>query len=558
MSPTAGKRKRRTIIDILRTMSNKRRAPETALDTETLAPGQPAQHPQAATPRARDPKPANEQTRRTDENTTQTPTHTTHRYLHVVTHNVRGLATSLANVLCNAQTWDADVLVLTETKTNNRTTWLKDVLRKEPKQYRLYCSSKAVSGTMATRSAGVAIAITGKYSRSTGHVTHTQMKAPLQGYVCHCTIATPQSTPLHIIGVYCPEDTQTRTAIYAYCKTILKQTNDAGDHLLVAGDFNAVLSTEDRSTGSLDPADRMHITFASDSKMAPVGKGTPTRPHSYQQIRHGQPTHSSRIDDILLCPTLQRAVKEGAKEHLDAYETVSIPGGHFDHLPVHVRIPANAIRFWDPAIPTPQTPPGNDDGSSRWRDVILPIPAAVLRATEAQIEASLTSDICTLQAYLHAAVEDTETALADHTADPEATRADDLMDTLRSTESVQRIDIEAAAAMLQTTLNKSMDILLSLCLKKPPTTGKIHPRRTVSKAIRHLHKVHVQLKTELQSELQKQNKPPAPSAGQMDVDRQAPAAAGDTQIKRRATRHHHTTSPTHSRDSTTDATTHKP
>ena len=162
------------------------------------------------------------------------------------------------------------------------------------------------------------------------------------------------------------------------------------------------------------------MKFASDNNMAPVGKGTSTRPYSYQQECNGQIAHSSRIDDILLCPTLQKAINEGAKEHLEAYETVSIPGGHFDHRPIHVRIPTNAIHLWDPTTAEPPQTPSDDAGPARWRDVVLPIPAAVLRTAQAQIEATLTCDMCALQSYIREAVGDIESALANHNAHPEA------------------------------------------------------------------------------------------------------------------------------------------
>jgi len=434
---------------------------------------------------------------------------TDHRYLHIVTHNVRGLATNFLSTLCNVRTWVADIIVLTETKTGNRTGWMKDALRKEPQGYRLYCSSKPRSSGKERCSAGVAIAIGARYTRA-GQVMHIPPPPLLHGHLCHCKISTSASTPLHVLGIYCPEDTLARTTIYVHCQTVLKQAKSNGEHVVLAGDFNAVLNPDDRSTGLLDTADRLHLKFITDNKLIPVPENCSPRHPSFKQWVKECCAHQSRIDDILMCPALHASAKAetpATGNAPEAYCSVSVVGGNFDHNPVHARLPADAIRLWDAKKPaTPKNPDG-DGARTKWKNVILPVPNTTIRAAQSKMDASLTSDILSLQEYLRPAVHEIEVGLAKHTEDPTDMTATRLMTLLRDHDSITAVNVEIAAAMLQTTLDKGLDILLDMCPQKPPCTGKIHTKRTVSRGLKKLHTEHTRLKHDYEKELRMQAAP---------------------------------------------------
>ncbi len=84
-------------------------------------------------------------------------------------------------------------------------------------------------------------------------------------------------------------------------------------------------------------------------------------------------THSSQIDDVLLCPTLHTNVNAAADGgETQAYCSVSIAGGNFDHKPVHTRLPIGAIRLWDAKKPTAHTTQDGCNAHSKWNVVTLP------------------------------------------------------------------------------------------------------------------------------------------------------------------------------------------
>ncbi|PNH01492.1 hypothetical protein TSOC_012612 [Tetrabaena socialis] len=114
--------------------------------------------------------------------------------------------------------WRADIIILTETRLNNRVHWLMHSIRTQLQGYKAYNSSKPVPPDGRARSAGVMICVS-------------------------------ESIPMHVVGIYAPEDHETRKRIYSYAAHAIKSAETAGQHLVIGGDFNAVLRPEDRSTG---------------------------------------------------------------------------------------------------------------------------------------------------------------------------------------------------------------------------------------------------------------------------------------------------------------------
>ncbi|PNH11370.1 hypothetical protein TSOC_001779 [Tetrabaena socialis] len=114
--------------------------------------------------------------------------------------------------------WRADIIILTETRLNNRVHWLMHSIRTQLQGYKAYNSSKPVPQDGRACSAGVMICVS-------------------------------ESIPMHVVGIYAPEDHETRKRIYSYAAHAIKSAETAGQHLVIGGDFNAVLRPEDRSTG---------------------------------------------------------------------------------------------------------------------------------------------------------------------------------------------------------------------------------------------------------------------------------------------------------------------
>jgi ribonuclease HI len=148
------------------------------------------------------------------------------------------------------------------------------------------------------------------------------------------------------------------------------------------------------------------------------------------------------------------------------------------------------------------------------------------------MDAALTSDIARLQDYLRPAVQEIEVGLVNHAADPNSNTATKLISTLRAHAYVKEINVEIAAAMLQTTLDKALGILIDLCPKKPPKTGNIHPKRTVTRAVQKLHREHVQLKQKYEAELRK-DAPMEPQTAEQADTAERPDAL-DTRITHNA------------------------
>ena len=150
----------------------------------------------------------------------------------------------------------------------------------------------------------------------------------LNGYICHTCIPTEDGTPLHLIGVYAPEKQETRNKIFEYLKDQATQCAQEG-HLLIGGDWNAVLHTDDRNTKTLDTADRAFQTFCLDNDLTPLHNSLP-RQHTYTQTIRSLEAHRSRIDDVITNKfTRDKLALSGNPDSIQ--ENVTDTGGSLDH-----------------------------------------------------------------------------------------------------------------------------------------------------------------------------------------------------------------------------------
>ncbi|PNH00350.1 hypothetical protein TSOC_013835 [Tetrabaena socialis] len=331
----------------------------------------------------------------------------------------------------------------------------------------------------------VALAISERLSRPE-HLTCLGVADHLKGYVCHCRIATPGSKPLHVIGVYAPEELSTRKAIQKYCHAALIKAGKPGEHVIIAGDFNAVAHAGERSTGKLDTADKVHAGFLRDTGFAPICKPG-ARDRTYTQTQNGRGTHHSRIDDILLSPSAHASLKAHSQQRPreTAYESVTECGGLFDHKPLHARLPTGALKVYAATPPAPQYAP-EPDAPRTWNDVVLPVARPRLDAAKRRMEAELTGETADLLAKLSTA-SDAIQAAVDAIQDPSGqTDVAATLEALRLNEAIAAINVEALAEDLQGALNKGLGLLLGECELKKPRTGKLHPNRSLSKKLRTL------------------------------------------------------------------------
>jgi hypothetical protein len=71
------------------------------------------------------------------------------------------------------------------------------------------------------------------------HAEHPSPQQNLSQYITHVLIEVPESTPLHVLGAYCPpngEAKKVRDSIYQECTAVLAQAKESKHTVLLAGD----------------------------------------------------------------------------------------------------------------------------------------------------------------------------------------------------------------------------------------------------------------------------------------------------------------------------------
>ena len=212
--------------------------------------------------------------------------------LTIVSANVPGLWTHKADVTSLIHNHRPHIMVLVDVRLHKKqknSKWVKTLLR----GYKYWASTAQEEGR-GVRGVIVAVnehlAILGKI-----HALDCETDGRIQSIV----LTLPHSSPLAINGVYgpagtTPADEDSRSQMYS------RLTQLGMNSLRIdAGDWNAVLSDGDRSSGALYPKDLAHQAYVEENKLMPLAPHT-NRPHTY---RHGNVAdgslQTSRIDDIL-------------------------------------------------------------------------------------------------------------------------------------------------------------------------------------------------------------------------------------------------------------------
>ena len=190
-----------------------------------------------------------------------------------------------------------EIMVLTETKLHTKqvkASWLRSLMA----GYTLLDSCTPHDPERARGRAGVLIAIRKDYSIY-GKITCLPAPPAVQGHALGMRIELDGSPPLLVAGVYAPSGNDTislacRAATYEYLSNLT--TTAANDTLvLMAGDWNATLYRQDRSSGTEYAADLAHRSFMALTGLQPVDTGP--RIHTFS-ARDDSTGTTSRIDDL--------------------------------------------------------------------------------------------------------------------------------------------------------------------------------------------------------------------------------------------------------------------
>ena len=260
----------------------------------------------------------------------QTPT--SGERLTILTQNCRNILDNATSLNIIIDRMKPHIMFLTETKINSRNN-KPETLKRILQDYSWGISSATnkmrKNYLYSTKpSAGVIVAVHKMHAGNDKLKTRDPPNG-LNGYICHTCIPTEDGTPLHLIGVYAPEKQETRNKIFEYLKDQATKCAQEGHLLLIGGDWNAVLHTDDRNTKTLDTADRAFQTFCLDNDLTPLHNSLP-RQHTYTQTIRSQEAHRSRIDDVITNKfTRDKLALSGNPDSIQ--ENVIDTGGSLDH-----------------------------------------------------------------------------------------------------------------------------------------------------------------------------------------------------------------------------------
>jgi endonuclease/exonuclease/phosphatase family metal-dependent hydrolase len=152
---------------------------------------------------------------------------------------------------------------------------------------------------------------------------------------------------LDILGVYMPTthttDKETRATLYEEIAKITTLANDKqiGTHnVLVAGDFNATLSSLDRANGKTNPMGLFHREQIAKGMLYSLDPPTSTKPRSFIWRQGAAEQPASRIDDIF---TNNNDLVIGATA-----KVWDMSGTDTDHNLVEVSIPYSNLNMRPP------------------------------------------------------------------------------------------------------------------------------------------------------------------------------------------------------------------
>lgn len=431
--------------------------------------------------------------------------------LRIMNQNCRGLSCNAVALGMLIDEQSPDILFLTETKltsNHNRCVALTDMLQR----YRWAISSATRKQTREYSAgrgyAGVVVAVRDTYSAG-GGLTPQEPPQGLAGYVCHVAMRMQTDVPLHLIGVYAPEDMEVRARVCKYLHDQVRMCRDNGHALLIGGDWNAVMQPSDRSTAKMDTADLKLAEFMRTASLSPLHtQAGLTRERTYTQRTTGGGIHSSRIDDVLtLTHLVANLAQAGSNSVLEA---VPEGGGNLDHKPL-----IHDIRHKDWCLRATQA---SQSSTVEYKPVLItPIAKAHLHAATLSIAARNGVQAAHLRTNTtRVRSEAVERLQGDHTAENirrmNALRGEDDQGMINSlAEQVKSPILDMSVTMMQ------------VCPSKTHRTGQVYLTRTAKRRHCAASKAHVQLKTLLSSYKE------ASSCGNLDAFQARVMAVADTQ-----------------------------
>jgi hypothetical protein len=233
-----------------------------------------------------------------------------------------------------------DILIVTETK----------LKRQQKKQWlhRLFTSYTVKHTTHPEASkAGVLLAVS-KTLTELGELKMHTSPIELNGFAIHASLVRPNSTPMHLVAIYCPHQLPIRKEIYTYVSQVVTDARANKEQLLITGDFNAVIQKEDRASGNIKSADTLHKEFITANGLTPLDTPLQGAARSFTYRKGVEQTPFSRLDDIL---TLQPLLHTHT-------ETLSMAGTNLDHDVLVAQIEYAQLGLLPP-LPQQATPSPN-------------------------------------------------------------------------------------------------------------------------------------------------------------------------------------------------------
>ena len=290
-------------------------------------------------------------------------------HIKTLTWNPRSLnRDSIAELQAMVETADPpDFVFVAETKCNSSRR------KKLPPRFPAYqLHSSAARASAATEegrqawSAGVLVLVHNRYCKKGHKVTNVcppaHLVSLLQGHIVHVTVQLPHQPRLHVLGVYMPctgaEANSIRRAAYEYLREVTTTAQTAGECTLMGGDWNAVLTEADRSSGAMSSQDKAHADFVHTSGLRPLG-GMHPRQHTYMADSDSKTT--SRLDDVLVMAGIRQRTTTGRSDNKRqcTAEQAAIPKANeqrlqdtpsSDHAPLAHTLPPQMLRIQRPTL----------------------------------------------------------------------------------------------------------------------------------------------------------------------------------------------------------------
>jgi hypothetical protein len=106
------------------------------------------------------------------------------------------------------------------------------------------------------------------------------------------------------MGVYMPRDeAKTQKKVYQHIQEHATKNKTLGQTMIVGGDWNATLYSEDRSTLQANSTmDTRHQQMCHTIGLHAI-RARGTRQHTFYSHQQNTQHHTSRIDDFMTCPS---------------------------------------------------------------------------------------------------------------------------------------------------------------------------------------------------------------------------------------------------------------